>query len=133
MGLQIWAVYNQWHAEIQKILKPININHTQFVILASILWCQENNRLPTQAEIVQITSLDKMTLSKSLKTLVSKELVAKTKDKRDSRSFTLGLTIDGATLTKNALQLIEKLDQQYFGSLGNQKHLFISLLKQLRN
>lgn len=133
VGLQVWAVYTQWHSEIQKILKPVGINHTQFVILASILWCLENQRAPTQTEIVQITSLDKMTLSKSLKILVSKELVTKVKDERDSRSFVLSFTSKGDALAKKSLQLIEDLDQEYFGSLGDQKHIFISLLQQIRN
>jgi DNA-binding MarR family transcriptional regulator len=63
---------------------------------------------------------------------VSKELIIKGKDKRDSRSFSLNLTQTGELLTKKALTLIEEVDQQYFGSLKDKKKLFISLLQQIR-
>ncbi|EPN4853250.1 MarR family winged helix-turn-helix transcriptional regulator [Vibrio parahaemolyticus] len=132
VGLQFWAAYTRWHSKALKILKPLNINHTQFVILASVLWCKENNKLPTQAEIVHITGLDKMTLSKSMRGLVAKELIIKDKDNRDSRSFSLKLTQTGESLTKTALTLIEKLDQQYFGGLKDKETLFISLLQEIR-
>ncbi|NRD73450.1 MarR family transcriptional regulator [Shewanella sp. VB17] len=133
VGLQFWTVYTRWHSEVLKILKPLNINHTQFVILASILWCKENQKRSTQAEIVCITGLDKMALSKSLKSLVSRALIMKDKNILDSRSFLLKLSPNGEVLTKTALMLIEQLDQQYFSRLKHRKTLFISLLQEIRD
>ncbi len=134
VGLQFWGAYSKWHSQVLEILKPLNINHTQFVILASILWCIDHEKSPTtQAEIARITGLDKMTLSKSLKGLILKGLIDKTKDTRDARSFSLNLTLKGEGLINAALVLIEELDTQYFKHLGDSRKLFISLLQKLRN
>ncbi len=133
VGLQLWVVYNKWHSEVMKHLKPLNINHTQFVILASILWCNKNKNETTQAEIVNITGLDKMTLSKSMKTLVANEIIIKDKDVRDTRSFSLKLSKTGESLTKKAIAQVEELDQLYFESLQDQRAIFTSLLIGLKN
>ncbi|WP_318486198.1 transcriptional regulator, SarA/Rot family [Photobacterium leiognathi] len=133
IGLQLWVVYNKWHSEVMKHLKPLNINHTQFVILASILWCNKNKNETTQAELVNITGLDKMTLSKSMKTLVANDLIIKDKYVRDTRSFSLKLSETGEYLTKKAIAQVEKLDQQYFDSLQDKRAIFTSLLLGLKN
>ncbi|CAK3020379.1 Transcriptional regulator [Vibrio crassostreae] len=132
VGLQLWVAYNKWHSEVMRLLKPLNINHTQFVILASILWCNKNKNETTQTELVNITGLDKMTLSKSMKALVANALIIKDKGVRDSRSFSLRLTETGKTLTTNAIVQVEELDQLYFESLKDERGRFISLLAGLK-
>ena len=132
VGLQLWVAYNKWHSEVMKLLKPLNINHTQFVILASILWCNKNKNETTQTEVVNITGLDKMTLSKSMKAQVADDLITKDKGVRDSRSFSLRLTKTGEALTINAIAQVEELDQLYFESLKGERGRFISLLAGLQ-
>ena len=132
VGLQRWAAYNKWHSEVMKLLKPLNINHTQFVILASVLWCNKNKNETTQTEVVNITGLDKMTLSKSMKALVANDLITKDKGDRDSRSYSLRLTKTGEALAINAIAQVEELDQLYFESLKGERGRFISLLAGLQ-
>lgn len=133
VGLQLWIAYNKWHSEVMKLLRPLNINQTQFVILASILWCNKNKNETTQTEVVNITGLDKMTLSKLVKALIANDLITKDKGVRDSRSFSLRLTETGKALTTNAIAQVEELDQLYFESLKDERRRFISLLAGLKN
>uniref|UniRef100_UPI0030805FF6 MarR family winged helix-turn-helix transcriptional regulator n=3 Tax=Pseudomonadota TaxID=1224 RepID=UPI0030805FF6 len=102
-------------------LKPLNITHTQFVVLTAILWLEDQHQIVTQASVVAITGIDKMTLSKSLKNLVFQGFVVKSKNESDSRSLILRLSDDGELLTKKALFLIEKLDEEFFGIIGQKK------------
>ncbi len=82
------VVYNKWHSEVMKHLNPLNINHTQLLILASILWCNKNKNETTQAELVNDHSgLDTYDTIQTMKTLVANDLIIKDKDVRDTRSF----------------------------------------------
>jgi MarR family transcriptional regulator, organic hydroperoxide resistance regulator len=121
IGLQFWSVYSKWQLSVIACLKPLNITHTQFVVLTAILWLEEQHQIVTQASVVAITGIDKMTLSKSLKNLVFQGFVVKSKNESDSRSFILRLSYDGELLTKKALFLIEKLDEEFFGIIGQKK------------
>lgn len=121
IGLQFWSVYSKWQLRVISCLKPLNITHTQFVVLTAILWLEHQHQIVTQASVVAITGIDKMTLSKSLKNLVFQGVVVKGKNESDSRSLILRLSNDGELLTKKALFLIEKLDEEFFGIIGQKK------------
>ncbi|WP_293227004.1 MarR family winged helix-turn-helix transcriptional regulator [Moritella sp.] len=129
IGLQFWNLYTKWNTAIAVNLKPLGLNHTQFVILAATLWCEKEQTSPSQAKISALTSIDKMTLSKALKRLVENKLVIKSKALNDSRSFVLKLSETGKDLTLQAISVVEKIDDKVFGSLGTaKKEKFLSLI-----
>lgn len=129
LGLQFWNVYARWHGRIMARLRPLDISHTQFVILAALLWCHGEGETPSQARVASLTSLDKMTLSKALKALVARELVIKSRDRVDTRRFVLNLSARGKALTMQALHQVEAVDEHFFGVLGAEKQaLLLSLL-----
>lgn len=133
VGLQFWVVYSQWHSKVLERLKPFNLTHTQFVILTTILWCRENSELVTQSSIATITGLDKMTVSKSIGQLVSTDVVTKQKNQHDTRSYALSLSDKGEKLAMKSLQLIEDLDADFFGVVGEKKKaIFQQLLLDYR-
>lgn len=134
IGLQFWNLYTKWNSEITLNLKPLGLTHTQFVILATTLWCEKEQTSPSQTKISALTRLDKMTISKALKNLVEKNLVVKNKAPNDSRSFVLNLSETGQSLTLQAISVVEEIDDKIFGSLGSaKKDKFLSLILELKS
>jgi DNA-binding MarR family transcriptional regulator len=57
--------------------------------------------------------------------------MTRTDNPNDTRSYALALTGKGAEIVKDALPVVEAIDEEFFGKLGCQKPLFLSLLKAL--
>ncbi len=114
-GFLLWQTTITWQRQIKKALDPYNISHAQFVIMAVTLWFENNHRDVTQIMIIKQSKLDKMTVSKSLKKLVSDELVKRTEDKSDSRAKAVFLTKKGRNLISKLVPIVERIDNAFFG------------------
>lgn len=131
IGLQFWLLHNKWQRAVSKELKTIGISHTQFVILTSILWYEEQAVKPIQSEIAQLIKLDKMTLSKALTKLIANHYASKKKCTKDTRALSLTLTEKGRKLACSAVKKIETVDKKIFGMLGKEKtSIFNQLLRE---
>ncbi|SGZ03951.1 MarR family winged helix-turn-helix transcriptional regulator [Moritella viscosa] len=134
IGLQFWKLYTKWNNAIYLKLEPLGLTHTQFVILATIFWCEKENIIPSQSKISTLTSIDKMTLSKALKKLVEDHLVLKKKSKNDNRMFILNLSESGRNLTRKTISIVEGVDEDFFTVLGvEKKNIFSSLVLSFNN
>ena len=131
-GLLLWQTSISWQREIIKALEPYKVTHPQFVILAILLWCSEKKIKPTQIYLAKLSKLDKMTISKCLKSLTSKKLVTRNENKNDTRAKITSLTSSGKKLAKKLIPTIEKIDDQYFSKLSRQDlRILINLFNNL--
>lgn len=131
-GFLLWQTMVTWQRRIKKALDPYDISHAQFVILANVLWFEGVKQTPTQILIVRSTKLDKMTVSKSLKKLVTQDLIKRAEHKDDTRAKSVHLTREGKTMTSTLVPIVEKIDEEFFGVMSrtNQQSL-INLLIDL--
>jgi DNA-binding MarR family transcriptional regulator len=129
-GFLLWQTSTTWQRLIRDALASHNVSHSQFVIMALLLWLDANKIEPTQTIIANHTKLDKMTVSKSLKGLIERHLVFRTEDPNDSRAKIPILTDSGDRLIRDLVPIVEKIDEEFFGSLG--KKDMESLIKALR-
>lgn len=120
-GYLLWKNTTMWQRTIKAQLVPFGISHAQFVILAVIRWCFEIKQEPTQVNIARLSSLDKMTISKSLKKLAALGLVSRMEDARDSRAKTVVLSEKGHVLIKKLISLVEEIDRSFFGVLSHEE------------
>jgi len=132
-GFLLWQVTTLWQREIKNALTTVNLSHSGFVILASLLWFKEQNKIVTQTTIIEHTKLDKMTISKSLKNLVKNDFVVRTENEIDTRAKTIALTKIGINLAIESIKIVEDIDNKFFSKLNmdNKKKLnslFIQLL-----
>ena len=131
-GLLLWQTTITWQRLIKKELDHFQTSHAQFVILAILLWFVEHNQLPTQLLIVNLSKLDKMTVSKSLKKLTALKLLKRNELKNDTRIKTILLTDKGIELTKKLVKIVEKIDSNFFGKISlNDQNKFKQISKQL--
>ncbi len=116
-GFLLWQVTTLWQRKLKSALETIELSHSGFVILASLLWFKEQKMEVTQTVLINHTKLDKMTVSKSLKILEKNLLVRRSENEKDTRAKTITLTEKGIHLTKQAIVLVENIDKAFFSNL----------------
>ena len=119
-GLLLWQVTTFWQREIKSALDTVHLSHSGFVILASLLWFKEQNIIVTQTTIIEHTRLDKMTVSKSLKTLEKNTFVLRSENEKDTRAKTITLTKSGIKLAIKSVKIVEDIDAKFFSKLNRE-------------
>lgn len=132
-GFLLWQITTLWQREIKSALDVINLSHSGFVILASLLWFKEQEVIVTQTTIIEHTKLDKMTVSKSLKTLEKNGFVMRSENEIDTRAKTITLTDTGIKLAIKSVKIVEDIDNAFFSKLDKEdkdklNSLFMKLL-----
>ena len=120
-GFLLWQTTITWQRLIKKALEPYDVSHAQFVIMAILLWFKEQGNEATQRIIINWSKLDKMTVSKSLKKLVSQKLVTKAENEADTRSKTVNLTHKGKILIRQLVPIVEHIDENFFNVIPHTK------------
>ena len=130
-GFLLWQVTNLWQREIKKALEKYELTHSQFVLLASIHWLNDNKQNVTQILLSNYTKIDPMTTSTVLRTLQKKELIKRQEHKTDTRAKTVELTELGQKNIKQAIKTVEQFDKLFFSSLSEKSTQFNSELNIL--
>lgn len=130
-GFLLWHISTSWRTCIESILKPINLTHPQFVVLATLGWLTRTGDRITQAAIGRMAGLDPNTISQILKGLEQKDLI-KRDPSTDGRAKNPFLTSKGKKILTKALPAVEAADTQFFDTLTNKEtealvHLFQKL------
>lgn len=108
----------------KKVLDPLNITQTQFVLLAALGWLSKKNDYVTQIDIANQGNADRMMVSKVLRTLQEKEFITRHEHPTDTRAKVIKLTDSGSIVLQKALTAVEEADIDFFASLGEDQTLF---------
>ena len=131
-GFLLWQTTVSWQRLIKKALEHYDISHAQFVIMASLLWFNGKEKEVTQIDIINMTKLDKMTVSKSLKKLATLKLIKRHENTLDTRAKTVFLTKTGKTLIKKLAPIVEQIDADFFSVLKHEEqHNLIKLFQKI--
>ncbi len=131
-GFLLWQTTIVWQRRIKKELDAHDISHAQFVVMAVVLWFEEHHQEPTQVAIARLSKLDKMTVSKSLKKLVSQGYINREESQKDTRAKCVHLTLKGKELVSRLVTIVEGVDESFFRVLGqNGQKTLIQLLNKL--
>lgn len=107
-----------WQRKQKKVLDPLGLTHTQFVLLTSVAWLTNKSENVTQVEIANFNNFDRMMVSKVLRTLQAKNLIIRREHEADTRAKIVNLTPGGKKLLQTALTKVENADIDFFASLG---------------
>ncbi|MFL9481301.1 MarR family winged helix-turn-helix transcriptional regulator [Chitinophagaceae bacterium LWZ2-11] len=130
-GFLLWQVTTLWQRGIKKALDVHDITHSQFVLLASLLWLSTKKESVTQIDLSDHSKIDPMTTSTVLRTLQKKGLLERQEHETDTRAKTIRLTEKGIDITKQAVITVEKFDLQFFEILDDKLPGFNDALKVL--
>ncbi|MCE9598778.1 MAG: MarR family transcriptional regulator [Spirochaetia bacterium] len=121
-GFLLWKLTTLWRQKLEELLGRFGITQTQYAILASLKWFEENGEPTTQSHLVEHAKLEKMTVSKSIRQLEEAGLVARTQSRVDQRAVAVTFTEAGSKMIGKAIAAIEGADDEFFGAL-NKKQL----------
>ena len=121
LGLALWQATIVWQRKLKAVLDPFQVSHTQFVLMASLLWFEMQDADLVQVDLIHHCRLDKMTVSKSLKKLELEGYIERTESLKDTRAKKVKLTPEGKKLARKLVNLIEAEDARFFNRLNPSK------------
>src|SRR4051812_36903425 len=106
-----------WQRNQKKVLDPLDLTQTQFVLLAALAWLSKTKADVTQVDIANQGNADRMMVSKVLRTLEVKKFISRQEHTTDTRAKTVRLTPSGEKVLQVALARIENADLEFFSVL----------------
>lgn len=118
-----------WQRNQKKVLDPLDLTQTQFVLLAALAWLSKTKEDVTQVDIANQGNADRMMVSKVLRTLEVKKFISRHPHTTDTRAKIVRLTPAGEKVLHVALADIENADMAFFSVLEKSlpsfnKHMF---------
>ncbi len=123
-GYLLGQVTLLWQRRHKKVLDPLNLTQTQFVLLTALAWLSKENDYVTQVDIANQGNADRMMVSKVLRTLEDKQFIERNEHPTDTRAKVIVMTKQGAKVLQKALIAIEETDIDFFAVLGNKLNTF---------
>lgn len=130
-GYLLGQVTLLWQRKHKKVLDPLNLTQTQFVLLTALGWLSRENDTVTQVDIANQGNADRMMVSKVLRTLEEKKFINRQEHPTDTRAKVIKLTNEGAKVLQKALTAIENADIEFFSVIDNKLSSFNSNMKNL--
>jgi DNA-binding MarR family transcriptional regulator len=132
-GLLFWQVSILWQRKIKEALRPYNVTHTQFVILAVTHELNEKDSYVTQNDISNLSMVDVMTVSTTLRLLEKKHFITKEGHPTNTRANVIKNTKLGEDILSKVNPIIESVDKEFFFDNKEDFSKFMDLLKKLEN
>jgi DNA-binding MarR family transcriptional regulator len=126
-GFLLWHATLRWQRLVTASLRPLELTHVQFVLLAGCWWLTREGEPPSQIELADHAGTDVKMTSQVLRKLEQRGLITRTQDTHDSRVRRLAVTRSGATLAKKAVAVVEAADAQYFADVADLDELNVIL------
>ncbi|MDQ1165851.1 MarR family winged helix-turn-helix transcriptional regulator [Flavobacterium sp. SORGH_AS_0622] len=120
-----------WQRKLKKVLDPLDLTQTQFVLLAALGWLSKKSNSVTQVDIANQSNADRMMVSKVLRTLEEKGFITRQEHETDTRAKTIRLTEIGETVLQKGLIEVENADLDFFASLDENLSSFNSNMAKL--
>ncbi len=117
-GFLLWKMHLIWRRLVEKVLNQCDLTHPQFVVLVTIAYLAQNKSNVTQVELANHVSLDVNTISQILKGLENKGFIKRLARNGNNKAKYPKLTEIGYSTFKQAIKLVEDVDQQFFNSLN---------------
>jgi MarR family transcriptional regulator, organic hydroperoxide resistance regulator len=129
LGFLLWHATLRWQRSIAAALKPLDLTHVQFVLLAVLWWyVTVRKERPSQRQLAEQAGTDPMMTSQVVRALERKGLVVRAPDPDDSRARRLTLTSSGRRLARKAIDVVEAVDDEFFATVDDPKTLPSTLM-----
>jgi DNA-binding MarR family transcriptional regulator len=129
-GFLLWKVSNAWQRRQRAALQPLDLTHSQFVILATAAWFGASKTL-TQARIAELSGVDPMTTSQIVRALEAAALVERRDHPADPRAKAIAVTAAGREKARKALVVVEETDAAFFDRVAADSGRLVEILRAL--
>ncbi len=131
-GLLLWQVSVDWRRGLEAALAPLDLTHTQYILLSTINSLTSQGEYSTQREIAQEACLDITMTSQTLRTLEQKGFIERHYQEGNERSKFPILTDDGHEVLEQANAVADEVDSLFFRGLKANVKRFTDVLEKLR-
>ena len=131
VGFVLWRIAARYQREADRALAPLDITNLQFVTLALLAWLGRSADSVTQVELAHFGRIRPMQLSKTLKILEKKNLVARRRSSADTRAKELEVTRSGLKTLRQALPTMIEVQGRLFGGAGRPGGSLLATLLRL--
>ena len=129
-GFLLWRTSTLWRRSLEAVLKPYDLTHPQFVVLATVGWLTKEGQKTSQIAVSRLSGLDPNTVSQILRGLQAKGVLMRTASQEGKRKTPV-LTAEGVDRLSHALPAVEQADTEFFSSLKWEKQDFLKGLSKL--
>lgn len=133
-GFLLWRTTLRWQRRVTAALRPLELTHVQFVLLAAVWWLSDQadgpGRLPSQREVASHAEVDVMMTSQVVRGLEARGLLTRASDPGDARVRRLTVTDTGRRLAEQAVAVVEAADADFFTRVRDPAQL-LDVLSQL--
>ncbi|MBN2893709.1 MAG: MarR family transcriptional regulator [Bacteroidales bacterium] len=123
-GFLLAQVTTLWQRKQKKVLDPLKLTLTQFVLLSALAWLSKENDSVTQVDIANLSNTDRMMVSKVLRTLEAKKFLTRQEHNIDTRAKIIKLTKEGFEVLQKAIIEVERADFEFFSVLEDNLSTF---------
>ncbi|GHJ95875.1 MarR family transcriptional regulator [Streptomyces sp. NE5-10] len=117
-GFLVWRLANKWRVAVDRATAPLGLTHAQYSLVASLHGMRRTGERPSQRQLADHTGMEALYVSKLARSLEAAGLVERARDPRDPRAVRLALTEQGATVARQAVDVVQDLLQQLLEPLG---------------
>ena len=118
-GFLLWRATLRWQRTVTAVLKEEGLTHVQFSVLSTIWWFDRQGHVPSQRDVSNHASLDRVMMSQVVRLLERDGLVERAVDEHDGRVRRLRITAEGRTVADRAVALMDATDNEFFGVLDD--------------
>ena len=122
-----------WQRKQKKVLNPLDLTQTQFVLLAALGWLSKTSNAVTQVDIANQSNADRMMVSKVLRTIQEKGFITRQEHETDTRAKIIRLTSKGEAVLQKAIVAIEEADLNFFARPDVEVAAFNTMMSKLIN
>ena len=130
-GYALWLANLAWQRATREALKPHDLTHMQYGLLAGAWWLGEEGHESTQRRIAVYMGVDEQMVGQVAKRLEAAGLIRRERGKRDARAREVVLTPAGTKVLSAATDAMVRLDEEFFGQLGDDETTVVGGLRQI--
>lgn len=126
-GFLLWRATLRWQRNISSALRPLELTHVQFVLLASLWWLSAHSnppdQPPSQRQVADHAGTDVMMTSQVVRVLEARGMITRAPDPTDARVKRLTITDTGRRRAEQAITIVEAVDADFFSAVRDQGRL----------
>ena len=115
--------------KIRDLFLDFGLTRTQFDMLLRLIVLTRTKKVVTQMDLANLFEIDKMLVSKVLRTLEKKGYIIREKHPQDSRAKSLVVTKKGLETMDAVIKYVAKFEEEFFSVLDNEDDLIRQLKK----
>lgn len=119
-GFMLWHATLRWQRNISAALRPFDLTHVQFVLLASVWWLKSQGKSTHQYQVARHSGIDTKMASQVFRRLEERGLIYRVTDLVDTRAKRIYMTDEGARIIDKARAVVERVDADYFAAVPDQ-------------